>query len=161
MNAITLTTSLTTVFDELVEGASPQSAYMLNQGDPGLLRSLERLTANDASSASQGGATIAAHVDHIRYGLSLMNRWAAGDKPFDDADWSTSWRRSSVTDAEWSALRSGLADEARHWRAALGRDRALESGELNVVLASIAHLAYHLGAIRQIAKGARGPKESE
>ena len=27
------------------------------------------------------------------------------------------------------------------------------------MIASIAHLAYHLGAIRQIAKAARGPKE--
>jgi hypothetical protein len=27
------------------------------------------------------------------------------------------------------------------------------------MIASIAHLAYHLGAIRQIARRARGPKE--
>lgn len=27
------------------------------------------------------------------------------------------------------------------------------------MIGSVAHLAYHLGAIRQIAKGARGPKE--
>jgi hypothetical protein len=31
--------------------------------------------------------------------------------------------------------------------------------ELTGMIASIAHLAYHLGAIRQIVKDARGPKE--
>jgi hypothetical protein len=34
------------------------------------------------------GATIAAHAQHVRYGLSLMNRWAAhGGNPFADAMW--------------------------------------------------------------------------
>jgi len=31
--------------------------------------------------------------------------------------------------------------------------------ELTGMIASIAHLAYHLGAIRQITRDARGPKE--
>jgi hypothetical protein len=31
--------------------------------------------------------------------------------------------------------------------------------ELRGMIASIAHLAYHLGAIRQIAAAARGPRE--
>jgi hypothetical protein len=31
--------------------------------------------------------------------------------------------------------------------------------ELSGMIASIAHLAYHLGAIRQIDKQTRGPKE--
>jgi hypothetical protein len=32
--------------------------------------------------------------------------------------------------------------------------------ELNGIVGSIAHLAYHLGAIRQIAGAARGPADS-
>jgi hypothetical protein len=31
--------------------------------------------------------------------------------------------------------------------------------EMSGMIASIAHLAYHVGAIRQIDKGARGPRE--
>ena len=39
-------------------------------------------------------------------------------------------------------------------------DRAVAvTGELTGMIASIAHLAYHLGAIRQINKKVRGPKE--
>jgi hypothetical protein len=33
--------------------------------------------------------------------------------------------------------------------------------ELSGLVSSIAHLAYHLGAIRQIDRTARGPKESD
>jgi hypothetical protein len=54
----------------------------------GLLRSLDKLSADDASRSVNDGATIAAHAQHVRYGLSLMNRWAnEGGNPFADAKW--------------------------------------------------------------------------
>ena len=37
--------------------------------------------------------------------------------------------------------------------------REVARPELNGMIGSIAHLAYHLGAIRQIAAAARGPRE--
>jgi hypothetical protein len=161
MNTSEITGTLTTLFSELVEGAPETGAFMLNPGDAGLLRSLDRLSAEAASASSNGGATIAAHVDHLRYGLSLMNRWAAGENPFADADWSQSWRTTSVSDAEWKALREGLDDEARRWLAALRTPRDVGDIELNGMLGSVAHLAYHLGAIRQIDRTARGPKAND
>ena len=155
-----LAETLTTLFRELVDGP-PRGAYMLNQGDPGLLRSLDRLSAEAASASSQGGGSIAAHVEHLRYGLSLMNRWAGGENPFQDADWSASWKRTAVTEAEWEALRGELRDEAHRWQAALGAPREANRIELNGIIGSIAHLAYHLGAIRQIDRAARGPAAND
>ena len=127
----------------------------------GLLRSLDKLTAQDVSAGVNGGASIAAHADHLRYGLTLMNRWAAGGNPFSSADWSASWRKTTVSEAEWSALRAALASEAHCWLEALGVPREVSLAELNGVVGSIAHLAYHLGAIRQIAAAARGPQEPQ
>jgi hypothetical protein len=161
MNTRALTETLTTLFGELVDGPPAQAAYMLNRGDPGLLRSLDKLTARDASSAVPGGATIAAHVDHLRYGLSLMNRWSAGEHPFDTADWTASWRITAVSEAEWQALRARLREEAHRWLDALRVPRDVDAMELNGIVGSIAHLAYHLGAIRQINRAARGPSELE
>jgi hypothetical protein len=156
-----LAQTLTTLLGELVDGP-PRFAYMLNQGDAGLLRSLDRLSAQAASASSPGGATIAAHVDHVRYGLSLMNRWAGGEPdPFTGADWTASWKVTTVSDAEWQALRDALRDEAHRWLAALGTPREVNRIELNGVVGSIAHLAYHLGAIRQIDRTARGPAADE
>jgi hypothetical protein len=160
MNTAPITSSLTTLLGELVNGAPGSGGYILDGGDQGLLRSLAKLSAADASRPTPTGSSIAAHVDHVRYGLSLMNRWSGGENPFRDADWSASWRRRTVSEAEWEQLRAGLLQEASRWIETLGRARETSEVELNGMLGSIAHLAYHLGAIRQINQLARGPAES-
>jgi hypothetical protein len=156
----TLHESLGLLFAELIDGPSPDAAYMLNSGDRGLLRSLGDLSADAASAIPlSGGASIAAHVDHLRYGLSLMNRWNDGEQdPWSDADWLASWNRTAVTSTQWAELRAQLGAEARHWQEALRRVREVSLQELNGVIGSIAHLAYHLGAIRQIDRSIRGPQ---
>jgi len=163
MNTKDLAPALQTLFTELVDGIPEGGmAFMLNPGDAGLLGSLDRLDASAASGSSLGGGSIAAHVAHLRYGLSLMNRWAAGERnPFADADWSASWRTSSVSDAEWRELRDGLRDEAHRWLAAMGTPREVEAIELNGMIGSVAHLGYHLGAIRQIDRATRGPTAND
>jgi hypothetical protein len=161
MNTDQLQSTLTTLFAELVEGAPATGAYMLNVNDPGLLRSLDRVSAAAASSAAPGRSSIAAHADHLRYGLSLMNRWAAGENPFDDADWQASWRRTTVSDAEWVQLRADLTRECQGWLAVLGTPREVDAVALNGIVGTIAHLAYHLGAIRQINPGLRGPSAAD
>lgn len=155
-----LPSSLSVLFGELIDGPSPDAAYMLNRGDLGLLRSLDRLSAEAASRpAAPGSASIAAHVDHLCYGLDLMNRWSSGERdPWSDADWTASWRRGTVTESEWAALRDRLRETSSHWRQALQTPRTMSDLELNGVISSIAHLAYHLGAIRQIDRSIQGPK---
>jgi hypothetical protein len=145
----------------LIDGADKSGgAFVLNSGDVGLLRSLDKVSAVDASRSVHGGATIAAHAQHLRYGLSLMNRWAKdGGNPFADAMWDAAWKISAVDEGGWDEIRRGLRAETHTWLAALGSPRDVSDVELAGMIASIAHLAYHLGAIRQIDKDARGPKE--
>ncbi|HET7456904.1 MAG TPA: DinB family protein [Gemmatimonadaceae bacterium] len=159
-----LATVLPTLMSELVHGSSDPRAptYMLNQGDRGLLASLDRLAASAASATHGGGASIAAHADHLRYGLSLLNRWAAGEPaPWKDADWTASWKKNVVSDAEWRALRDDLRREARDWTDALRTPRELSDVESAWVAGSVAHLAYHFGAIRQIDRATGGPTAEE
>lgn len=147
------------IFEELVHGSAAPRArtYVLNQGDRGLLASLERISAADAS-ATHGGASIAAHVDHLRYGLSLLNRWADGHPPpWPDMDWTASWRRNVVLEDEWRTLREELGREATRWAKALGADRDVSEVEAGWMAGSVSHIAYHLGAIRQIDRATRGP----
>ena len=163
MNTGDIAPTLATLFGELVDGADrPGEAFILNSGDAGLLKSLDRLTAADASRSVSGGATIAAHARHVAYGLALMNRWAReGGNPFADATWDEAWKTSAVDDAEWKRIRRELGTEAHQWLQALRAPREASTVELCGMVGSIAHLAYHLGAIRQIAKGARGPREGD
>ncbi|HTU99803.1 MAG TPA: hypothetical protein VMF13_04640 [Luteitalea sp.] len=158
MTTTDLFASLSTLLHELTHGAAPTGGFVLNRGDAGLLASLQALTAADASASAHGGATIAAHVAHVSYGLSLMNRWAAGENPFETADWSAAWRIGAVAEAEWTRLREELRTEADRQLSALKTPRELSPIELNGVIAEVAHVAYHMGAIRQIHASARGPK---
>ena len=153
--------ALSRLFSELVDGTSGgMGAFVLNSGDLGLLRSLDKLSAADASRSVDGGATIAAHAQHVRYGFWLMNRWAAeGGNPFADARWEEAWRTSVVDLAAWQEIRDGLRDEAHRWLQVLKAGRDVTDLEFTGIVASIAHVAYHLGAIRQISKDSRGPTE--
>jgi hypothetical protein len=160
MNTGAFAEVLPALFRELVHGSPDPSArtYVLNQGDRGLLASLDRLSADAASASPGGGPSIAAHVDHLRYGLSLLNRWVDGvPPPWPDVDWTVSWRRTVVTDGDWRALREELRREAARWAEALGTPREVTDVEAGWMAGSVAHLAYHLGAIRQIDRATRGP----
>jgi hypothetical protein len=161
MNTTEVTPSLRRLFSELVDGANSQSgAFILNSGDVGLLRSLDKLSAADASRSANDGATIAAHAQHVRYGLSLMNRWATeGGDPFADATWDEAWKTSNVDVPAWTEIRGGLREEAHRWLTVLSSPRNVSDVELTGMFASVAHLAYHLGAIRQITREGRGPRE--
>ena len=161
MNTIDVSLALAGLFSELVNGAnSPSGAFVLNTGDAGLLRSLDTLSAADASRSVNEGATIAAHAQHLRYGLSLMNRWAIdGGNPFADATWDEAWKTSAVDAKAWEDIRTGLRGETHRWLNALDSSRDVTDVELTGMIASVAHLAYHLGAIRQIDKQTRGPRE--
>ena len=151
---------LTRVFSELVNGTHPKGGFVLNTGDLGLLMSLDELSSADASRSVNDGATIAAHAQHLRYGLSLMNEWSTnGGNPFANAKWDAAWKMSKVDDAEWQEIRSGLRAETEAWQRALSTPREVIDLELMGIIGSVAHIAYHLGAIRQIDKQTRGPKE--
>jgi hypothetical protein len=156
-----ITPLLATLFSELVDGAKkPGGAFVLNSGDVGFLKSIEKLSAADASRSVNGGATIAAHVQHVRYGLSLMNKWGKeGGDPFSDAKWDEAWKVSAVDDPEWNEIRSGMVNEAHQWLEVFRKPRNVNGLELTGMIGSIAHLAYHMGAIRQIDKSTRGPRE--
>ena len=151
------------LFSELVDGVtSSQGGFMLNTGDIGLLQSLDKLSAEDASRSTNAGATIAAHAQHVRYGLSLMNQWGAeGGNPFANAKWDDAWKIAAVGEPQWREIRDGLRDQARRWLEVLQTPREVHGIEFTGMVSSIAHLAYHLGAIRQINKTARGPREGD
>ena len=153
-----LTTTLTTLFRELVEGVPRDPSFMLNTGDIGLLGSLDKLSAADASATHGRGSSIAAHVEHLRYGFELMNRWVAGESnPWKTADWTAAWKHTTVSEDDWQRLRGELCRETSTWLSTLGAPREVDTTRLTYMLSTIPHLAYHLGAIRQMAPATYGP----
>jgi len=143
--------ALGTILAEVFEG-SPHTGYVLNPGDSGMLKQLDGIDAKAASTRSiPGQTTVAAHVDHVHFGLSILNRWAAGEEnPFATADWNGSWKRGEVNDEQWATLRSNLRSEWQKWQAAVAARTDWDDIAAAGSLSSAAHTAYHLGAIRQI-----------
>ena len=144
---------------ELADGPA-DVAYVLNRGDRGLLASLRGLSAAQASARPQDRSSIASHVHHLQYGFSLINRWAHGEDLYGQANWSESWHHQQVNDAEWAGLVDGLAHEIRNWHDAIALPRPLDGASLRETIGSIVHLAYHLGAIRQVDAATAGPRET-
>jgi hypothetical protein len=62
-----------------------------------------------------------------------------------------------VTDAEWAERRTALRTEIANWEHVMGHPREVSDFELTGLLAAVVHLAYHIGAIRQIDRAVQGP----
>ena len=143
---------------EVVDGPTADMAFIVNPGDRGIIRSLGQLSAADASARPGGRSSVAAHVQHLRYGFELINRWAGGDEnAFADATFARSWGMQQVTDGEWHDLVRGLDREARAWMKHIETRADWDFVTLSGAMSSVAHLAYHLGAIRQLVPAASGP----
>ncbi|PYO70969.1 MAG: hypothetical protein DMD64_16275, partial [Gemmatimonadetes bacterium] len=57
----------------------------------------------------------------------------------------------------WRRLRDQLRDEIHRWLQTVRTPRDVNDIELNGMVGSVVHLAYHIGAIRQMNSAARGP----
>jgi hypothetical protein len=148
---------LVTLLNEALYGPQGNASF-LNTGDRGLLASLDTLSAEVASARPGGRASVASHVEHLRYGLELLNRSARGENVWADANWAESWTHQTVTDDQWRTLRGALAREAQSWLEVMKHPPAWKENGLADAVGSIPHLAYHLGAIRQLAQAASGPQ---
>ena len=70
---------LVTLLSEALYGPRGD-AFFLNSGDRGLVASLDALSAETASARPGGRSSVASHVEHLRYGLELLNREARGER---------------------------------------------------------------------------------
>src|SRR5262245_52317510 len=136
--------ALSNMLTEIFNGPPGQEAYVLNPGDPGLLRQLDSIDASTASKRPMPGkTTIASHVDHVQFGLAILNRWAAGDaNAWAGADWNGSWQRGVVTEEQWRKLRDGLRSEAEKWRQHVATRTIWDDVSAAAALSTAAHTAY-------------------
>ena len=143
--------TLLNLFAEAYSG--PQHSYTWfidNQPGSGLLGTLERISAEKASAPHQG-STIAAHSEHLRWSLALTNAFARGEQP--KINWSESWSLKTADTKAWDKLRTDLKNEFETLYTNLQRQNDFSDEKmLTSIVALIPHAAYHLGAIRQMAK---------
>lgn len=151
--------SLLELLEEVYDGPKNAGGTWLvsNQEKSGILGSIDSLTAEQASRPPIPGApTIAAHVEHLRFSLDLANRAYQGEDAYSTAKWSESWKIQSVSPVEWEKLRAELRHQFEKLASLLPKWNDWEHYTLTGGLASVAHAAYHLGAIRLALHALRG-----
>lgn len=139
-----VTSTLVAVLREGIEGGQEWSSF--TDKGASLLDVLGKLSASDASRAV-GGSSIAAHAHHLAFSLKACAAWISGDRSA--PDWNESWRVASVDDKAWSSLIERLRTEHQDVRTVIEEHGTTSAEAFGGSVGAIAHVAYHLGAIRQ------------
>lgn len=151
MQPTLVTDALRTLVSELFDGAPEAMSWIITPGDAGIISWLRALDPAHASAHPlPDRPSIAAHAGHLRFHLELLNRWSVGEPSFETADWKTSWSHQTVNREEWTSLVDELERRAHAWREALAEEREWDPVEMTGSIASVAHMAYHFGALRQL-----------
>jgi len=145
-------------FRETFEGEVRPGWCWVTDGPPesAVFGTIERLTAAQAFAAPAPGArSVAAHAAHLRFALDLTLKRLEGANP--PADWKSSFDLEDTTAAGWELLKDRLRDSYAAVAAFLEQRKSQPVTDwppINLVglAAMTAHNAYHLGAIRQIAR---------
>ena len=137
---------------ETFEG-SPEgqgSAY-LDRG-VGIFSTLETVSAEEASLDFHG-TTIAAQTEHAKFYLDRICEFIQGRT--ERINWDDSWLIETVDPAEWDALRGSVRKSYENTLRCIAGVESWGDTNLGMAMGMVAHTAYHLGAVRQIAKAAK------
>lgn len=143
--------ALTTLLGESYEGVAPDGPTWYADSGPqgcllGLLGSLN--AAGAARPPGPGRKSVAQHARHIRFHLDATLRFLRGDRS--GSNWDESWLVDASSDAAWqkevAALRRSY-EAVRDAAPGLLQDDWLKFAS---AFGTVAHAAYHMGAIRQI-----------
>jgi len=160
MSKTMLREAIETLMKEIYEGpADPKGPTWVvsNGADSGLFGALRPLSPAQASAKPKGAShSVAEHVAHLKFSLDVNLRYAQGEEP-GKLDWESSWHvPNPLTSDVWQRLLRSLHDS---WQALLSWAQSKEEFDnffsVCGFTASVAHSAYHLGAIRQLAAIAR------
>lgn len=137
---------------ETFEGSPEgQASAYLDRG-VGLFSTLEELSSEAASKDVQG-TTVAAQTEHAKFYLDRLCEFINGRT--ETVNWDDSWLIEDVDDAEWTALQTSVRKAYANSLQCLASPRDWSQVRVGMAMGLVAHTAYHLGAIRQLAKLAK------
>lgn len=138
------------LFGFLTEAFEQVQGIFLDSGTS-LFETLDGITAEQASRAtSDRCATLAAHVNHVRFYIDVMEQYML-ENISDRPDWPSSWQIGAVTAEEWETLKADLRNSYNRVRATIENlDSWDNDHRVGGSLAIVVHTAHHLGEIRQM-----------
>lgn len=143
--------SLLNLLEELYVGSTGKDTWVIDQKPGyGFTKTIEQVDAKQASTPTvEGGSTIAAHTEHLRWSILVALEFFNGKMP--TPDWADSWKIKQVNEEEWKKLQQDLLKAYQDLKAAIAERKDWSNEQFNQgVLALVPHAAYHLGAIKQL-----------
>ena len=143
--------SVQLLLKEAYAGTPTQSWFSDHGADSGLFATLTIINAQNASrTLVSSGSSIAGHTNHLRWSLAMSNALMRGEQP--SRNWAESWAISSVDDSARLELQNALRLEYDALQTQLEINFDSSNPMMTTAgIALVAHAAYHLGAIRQMA----------
>ena len=133
---------------ETFEGGLPGQGTQYLDHSSGIRATLGAISAEQASRRHDGHPSIAAHARHMNFHLRVVSEWIEGDHS--KRDWKQSFEPQTVTEEEWARVKQDLESSRRELVRVLESLPPERLAEEGAAMGAIAHLAYHLGAMRQL-----------
>ena len=144
--------SIAYLLRETFEGSPEgQPSAFLDRG-VGFFNTLDELSSEQASR-DIGKTTIAAQTEHAKFYIDRLCEFIAGRT--EKVNWEDSWLIETVNETEWNALRSSLSKAYENAVKCIAATNEWDTRTAGMAIGLVAHTAYHLGAIRQLAKSVR------
>jgi len=148
--------ALSTLWEEVLGTPAREggNTWVLDHG-AGWAQTLADVSAAEASRpVAPGASTIAAHTAHAAYYLEGFV--AIVENRHEKPDWPGSFRPAEVDEAEWARQRSRFHGVAERVGALLRGNPQWQREQVAGAMAQLAHLTYHLGAVRQMLRVVKG-----
>lgn len=150
IKTVDFTTNLFELLKETFEGSQPGVGSHYLDREVGVLNTIDKITAADASRAIGAGATIASHLEHARFYLEVLPEFMNGRT--EKVDWNESWLVKTVDESEWNLLKERVRRDYKIVSELLQKIENWNDERVGGTMSIVVHTAYHLGAIRQITK---------
>jgi len=140
------------IFDEAMTADYYEGTWFRDtEPDSSFLLTVNQLSAEQASREPLVGRnTIVGHTRHALAYVEMGIAYTKGEEP--NVDWAETWSVQEMNEAEWSALRDRFKFSCDEWRNRVVTIELWDDPEwIKGVIAFVAHAAYHLGAVRQLA----------
>ncbi len=146
VNLDTVVDHVLAALKEGLDGPGKWGFFSDSGPDAGLAKTLAGLSASEASKVT-GGTSIAGHVHHLVFSFEASVAYMKGDTS--PRDWAQSWSVVSVTEPTWRKLQADLAAGFAAMNTAIETLAKTGFEASGISVGAPAHVAYHLGAIRQ------------
>ena len=145
--------------ETLSGGKSGQGTHFLDNtnadgsNNQGFFAALASLSAVQASERTVLGSSIAAQTAHSAFHIEATLRFANGDRS--PNDWQGSFEPRVVSELEWLVQQQRLKNAYSRIVDLAQNTPVWDLDSATGMMATLAHVTYHLGAVKQIIKLAR------